>query len=341
MKSAPRFSRRIVGSFLLLACLPVLSASELGHQTKEDRWAILISGISGDPQLQEQFLKWSRDLYGVLAGPLQFPKERIFVLFDEPARDPGIVRDSSTRENLLKLCRQISESAKAEDLLFVFIAGHGNYDGKMYKLNLPGPDPSAEDLAAMFYSIPAKRTIVVNTTTCSGASIPALARRGRIVITATKSGNEKNQTHMGRYFIESLQENRADIDKNGRVSLLEAFNFAAQKVEEYYEKEGNLQTEHAVLEDNGDGEAHAKPAPENGDGFLARTTYLDEGPPLWTQGNPTPERKALALEAESLEKQIEALKYAKAEMPVDEYEKKLEDLLVKLATIQARLRQEK
>jgi hypothetical protein len=326
---------------LLLVGALALNLSGAASQTRDDRWAVLITGISGDPQLREQFLGWTRDLYGTLSGQLKFPKERIFVLFEDPSLDPGMIRYASTRDNLIQVCRKIAESAEPDDLVFFFIAGHGNYDGRIYKLNLPGPDPTAEDLAAMMEPIPAKRSVVVNMTTCSGASVPLLSKKGRIVISATKSGNEKNQTHMGRFFVEALKENRADMDKNGRVSLLEAYSYASQKVEEYYTQAGNLQTEHSVLEDNGDGTANAKPGPENGEGFLSRTTYLDVGPPLLTRGEATPEQRALLLEAQSVEKEIEALKYAKADIPADEYEKKLEDLLVKLATIQSRLRKDK
>jgi hypothetical protein len=226
---------------------------------------------------------------------------------------------------------------KKEDLVFVFIEGHGAYDGKVYKLNLVGPDPTAEDLAAMLYAIPAERFVVVNATNCSGGSLPALSRRGKIIITATKSGMEGNQTHMGPYFIEAFKNNAADSDKNGRVSILEAFFYASRKVEDYYASEGNLQTEHSVLNDSGDTQAQSKPGPENGEGFLARTTFLDAGEPGGARGNLTAEQRKLALEAQELEKQIEALKYAKGQMPEADYEQKLEDLLLRLARINAKL----
>jgi hypothetical protein len=226
-----------------------------------------------------------------------------------------------------------------EDLVFVFIEGHGSYDGKVYKLNLVGPDPTALDLATMLYSIPAKHFVVVNATNCSGGSLPELSQKGKIVITSTKSGMEKNQTHMGQYFIEALKNNAADSDKNGRVSMMEAFLYASQKVEDYYTSEGNLRTEHAVLDDNGDALGQSNPSPESGDGLLARTTFLDTEASTPVKGSWTPEQQKLALEAQELMKQIEALKYKKPEMTDSEYEKKLEDLLLKLARINANLPQ--
>jgi len=191
----------------------------------------------------------------------------------------------------------------------------------------------------MLYSIPAQRFVVINATNCSGGSIPALSGNGKIVITATKSGMEKNQTHMGQYFIEAFKNKAADSDKNGRVSIIEAFSYASQKVESYYGSEGNLQTEHSVLDDNGDAQAQSKPSPENGEGFLARTTFLDLEATVSAGEKLTPEQQKLKLEAQELEKQIEALKYSKSRMAEADYEKKLEDLLLKLAKINAKLPQ--
>ena len=145
------------------------------------------------------------------------------------------------------------------------------------------------------------------------------------------------QVHLGQFFIDAFQNNAADSDKNGRVSMMEAFAYASRKVEEYYEREGNLQTEHPVLDDNGDGQAQNKPSPENGEGLLARITFLDSGVAADARANLTAEQQKLASEARGLEAQIDALKYAKGEMPESEYEQKLEALLLRLAQINAKL----
>ncbi len=44
-----------------------------------------------------------------------------------------------------------------------------------------------------------------------------------------------------------------DLDKDGQTSLFEAFLAASRRTEEFYETEGRLATEHALLDDNGDG----------------------------------------------------------------------------------------
>ena len=318
--------------FLCLGAL-VVDAAE-----REGRWAILVAGVSGDTDLQERYLKEIKDLRSALEGALEFPRSQVFVLFDDPSKDSSLIQYRSTRESLERVSHDLATRVGKDDLLFVFIEGHGDYDGKVYKLNLVGRDPAAEEMAAMLYSIPARRFVVVNATNCSGGSLSALSQKGKIVITATKSGFEKNLTHMGWFFVEAFKDNNADTDKNGRVSMLEAFSYASKKVEERYANEGNLQTEHSVLDDNGDAQGQSKPGPDNGEGLLAQTTFLDAGLSLAAQGSLTPEEWGLARQAQALEMQIEALKYAKAEMPVDDYEKKLEELLLRLAQINAKLR---
>ncbi len=330
-------------AFLLCACLVLTfrSASVSAAQEKiagNNRWALLVAGISGDRELQEEYLQQLRILRGMLTGPMRLPQDRIVVLVEDPAAAPDLSPVKATRDNLIQVARQLSDRVTKEDQVFVFIVGHGSSDTRGYRLNLVGPDPTGDELASLLYGIPAGSFIVVNATSCSGGSIGALSGPGKLVVAATRSGQEKNLTHMGRYFIEAFKENAADMDKNGRVSILEAFNYASQRVEEHYSKEGSLQTEHAVLDDSGDGQAHTKPSPENGDGLLARTAYLDAGAAARAGEGLSAEERSLAAAAQELERQIEALKYTKSAMSEAEYEKKLESLLLRLAEISARLK---
>ncbi len=332
--TAATFARRVA-----VVLMTAVLVSSIAHPAERDgRWAILVAGISGDQELQAEYLNQLKELRGILLESLHFPKDQVTVLFDDPSKDPSSVQAESSWKQLEAVCREYAGRARREDVLFVFLLGHGSYDGIFYKMNLVGPDPPVRELAAALYAIPSQTYIIVNNTTAGGAAIAALSGKGKIIISATKSGNEKNRTHFGGYFIEALKDNNADVDKNGRVTLLEAFQYASKKVEAYYTKEGSLQTEHPVLEDNGDGQPHPDPGPENGDGFLARTTSLNPAESLLTRAGQDPERARLALEARELEKKIEALKYAKSDMPEADYEKQLEELLLKLAVVNAKLR---
>jgi hypothetical protein len=325
------------GSLLLVAAWLIFVGATAMAAERDGRWAILLSGASGDPELQQTYLKELTDLYSTLTKSLGFPRNQVAVLFDDPSKNPEMIGRKATRENLQALCRELAGRVQKNDLMFVFIEGHGDYDGKIYKLNLVGPDPTGEELASMLYSIPAQRFVVINATNCSGGSLSALSRKEKIVITSTKSGMEKNQPHAARFFIDAFINNAADSNKDGRASIFEAFIYARQKVEEYYQNEASMQTEHAVMEDNGDGQAQQQPSPENGEGLLARTVFLDAGSSVDTSADLTPEQQELAREAQKIGSRIEALKYAKAEMPEADYQKKLEDLLIKLAQINAKL----
>ncbi len=128
---------------------------------------------------------------------------------------------------------------------------------------------TAAELASMLNRIPARRQLVVNMTSCSGASLAPLAKKDRIVITATKSGTEKNATIFARYWVDALRDPAADTDKNGTVSALEAFRYAQRKTAAYFESEKLLATEHAMISDTGTAKAVRDPKPENGQGMLA------------------------------------------------------------------------
>ncbi|MBZ5495295.1 MAG: hypothetical protein LAP85_02745 [Acidobacteriia bacterium] len=337
---------KLPGSLVPSVCVAVcclilfsgMPARTQNNPTSDGRWAVLVTGISGEPGLQKEYLQELVNLRGLLEGPLGFPPSHVIALFDDPKLDPARIQYQSNRENLEKVCRDIAGRGGEVDTLFVFLEGHGDADGKMYRLNLVGPDPTSVELAAMFYAIPAQRYVIVNATNCSGASLEALAGKGKIIISATRSGNEKNLTHLGRYFIEALVDNNADVDKNGRVSMFEAYSYAARKVEERYTKEGSMQSEHPMLSDNGDAQALSLADAGTRSTLLSRSAYLDRGSPLLLQADMSPEAQALAKEAQSLEKQVEQLKSIKDEIPEAEYEKRLEALLLKLAEVQAKLR---
>jgi hypothetical protein len=338
-KMHPRYP--VVLTCLAACCLlwPVAwQARARGQSSNDPRWAILVTGISGDPALQKEYLKELVDLRNLLEGPLAFPNDHVFVLFDDPKLEPSRILQVSNRANLERACKEIAGRASREDTVFVFMEGHGDSDGKQYKFNLVGPDPTAEELAAMLYAIPAQRYVIVNATNCSGGSLEAFAGKGKLVISATKSGTEKNLTHFGKYFVEALANNNADVDKNSRVSIFEAFSYAARRVEEYYTKEGSMQTEHPMLNDNGDAQSLSLADTGTRTTLLSRAAYLDRGSPWLAQIDQSPESQALAKEAQALERQIELLKSAKDEMAEPEYMKKLEELLLKLAEVQAKLR---
>ena len=144
---------------------------------------------------------------------------------------------------------------------------------------------------------------------------------------------ERNEARFGGYFVEAFAGEGADTDKDGAVSLLEAFDYARLEVAKLYERDKKMLTEHAVLDDNGDGKGSVEPGADNEDGLLAKATFLGKGAAL--AGGPppgaSPELRALYVEKATIEKRIEDLRAVRDTMELERYEKELEDLLVELA----------
>ena len=156
----------------------------------------------------------------------------------------------------------------------LILIGHGSFDGAEYKFNLVGPDISGEDLAALCDKVPAKRQLIVNTTSASGGSVAVLKKPGRAIITATKSGTEKNATVFARYWVAALRDPATDTDKNDAISALEAFQYADRKTAEFYESQKRLATEHPQFEDTGKAEPVRAASTESGEGLLLSSFTL-------------------------------------------------------------------
>jgi hypothetical protein len=290
-----------------------------------NKFAVVISGISGEEVYAKQFSEWTRKLSEALTQTLGFADDQVMVMTEKPAGK----EQRATADNVRQTFAALRNSAKPENQIFIFFIGHGSFDGKIGKFNLIGPDLSTTDYAQLINNLPARNVIVVNMASASGEFIKPLSGRDRIIVTATRSGMEQNATHFARYFIEALGNPEADADKNGRVSVLEAFNYAGKLTNESYEQEGQLVTEHSLLDDNGDGAGHQKA--EAGDGTLAKITYFDSLPQQQAGGDP--ELAKLFAERMRLEGEVEQLKARKDQMKTEDYETALEKLLIELAKL--------
>ena len=284
---------------------------------------VTVAGLGGEQDYEQRFSGWAKDIDKVLRGSSDAKVETLY-------------GPEATRAKIQAVFTKISREAKPDDVLVLMLIGHGTYDGVDYKINLPGPDLSAVELAGLLDHMPAKRQLVVNMTSCSGGSRAILERPGRAIITATKSGSEKNATVFARYWVEALRDPSADTDKNETISALEAFRYAEQKTSKYYDAQKRLATEHAMLEDTGKGEGVRAPSAENGEGLLAsRFPLLRTGAAQTAASDP--HKQELMAHKEDLEQQIDQLKYRKAALPADMYKKQLTALLLELAKTQAEL----
>ncbi len=285
---------------------------------------VTVAGLGGDPDYEKQFEKWAADLDKVLQT--NGPDTHTTLLSGAAA----------TRERLAQTLKQIAGAAREDDTFALFLIGHGTFDGTDYKFNLPGPDITAMDLAALLNAVPARRQLVAVMTSASGAALAPLARKDRIVITATKSGTEKNAVIFTRYWIDSLHDPSADTNKDGKISALESFRYADRKTVEYFESQKLLATEHALLADSGASVGVRNPASANGQGLLA-AAFPVMRPPVENALALAPEKQKLLAKKEDLEAKIDKLKYEKPAIAADDYKRQLSSLLLELAKTQAEI----
>lgn len=292
-------------------------------QTDPNKSAVIIVGAGGEAEYAKQFETWTGELRSALTDRFGFDTKNLTVLPNAKATD---VRDTFT---------QLKSRLEANNVLFVFLIGHGSFDGKEAKFNLVGPDLAASEYNALLSSLPTKRVVLFNMASASGEFVKTLSAKGRIVITATKSGQETNATRFAGFFIAALKATDADTDQDGHTSVLETFVYANRLTADFYNRAGRLATEHALLEDNGDGVGREKP--EAGEGLLARATYLDslsvgEAAASAATGK-------LLKERSRLEAEIEQLIARKSNMAEADYETALEKLFIELAKVNRSIKQ--
>jgi hypothetical protein len=292
---------------LAAVLLVALGAAAPAHA---ELYYLIVGGLGGEPTYSEQFAKDTDALATVARRTTA--QGRVIVLKGEAA----------TREALVNSLESLRTRAKAADSVVVMLVGHGSYDGEAYKLNLPGPDIDGEELAKLLGAVPARSQLVVNATSASGAILEKWAAEGRTLITATRSGFERNATRFAQHFAAALATGSADINKNGAITAQEAFDYASRSVADSFEKDGTLATEH----------------PQIAGGAATRFTVArlaSAGPAASVSTNPAV--AALIAEKEKLDAEIEALRGRRESMANDAYFAELQRLLVQLADVQAKI----
>ncbi|MCX5644218.1 MAG: hypothetical protein NTZ17_05980 [Phycisphaerae bacterium] len=314
----PAYSAESVGTAHPTASQP--------QDTQSRQVVIVVVGAAGTPEYATQFVAWAK-----LWEQACEKSNATFtpVGLDEPGPSSDLARIQQI------LADQSGETAAA---LWLVLIGHGTFDGRTAKFNLRGPDLSAKDLAEWLK--PLHRPVaVIDTASASAPFLKELSSPGRIVITATKSGFEQNYARFGQYFAEAIIDPKADLDKDGQTSLLEAFLSASHATGQFYAGAGRLATEHALLDDNGDG--LGTPAEwfrgirpvqraRDGaalDGYHAHQLHLLSSP---TEAALPPELRA---RRDQLELQVMDLRDNKTKYSEEEYFTKLEPLLREIAQI--------
>lgn len=270
-----------------------------------DTHALIIAGLGGEKQYEQRFRTQAASL-AQAAEKLAGDESNVTVLSADKAD-----RDSVRRE-----LRSLASATKRDDQVMIVLLGHGSYDGEDYRFNLPGPDLTSSELGALFDQIPARDQLIVNATSASGAVVERWKRDNRVIITSTKSGNERTATRFAQYWLEAVSTKSADMNRDDVITAAEAYDFANRRVAESFKADVSLATEHARLEGKG---AERMAVARFGNAILATSDAA---------------LSALYTQRVGVERDLEAVKERKQALATDAYYDQLEDVLVRLATLQ-------
>lgn len=325
-----RCAAAVMSVFLMLATTPV-EAQDVGQ-----RYAVLIGGLGGSGDYTEKFQNYLFEGHKAFVEHLQFPPEQVIVLAETKLADLDFVTDVSTSENIRSYFADLATKVTADDHVYILLFGHGSYDGERAQLNIPRRDLSDADYAELVDALPAGRIVFVNTASASAPFIEVLSGPERIVITATRTGTQRNETVFPGFFVEGLASAAADMDKNSDLSVLEVFRYASEKAAQSFAETNHLPTEHALLDDTGDAKGHrVNELEEAAEGNLAAITFLKRGTTamLATNGVNAGAVSQLLRDKEDIEREVAALKSRKNQLAEDIYYAELEVLFVRLARL--------
>ncbi|MEZ0389898.1 MAG: hypothetical protein ACAI34_22660 [Verrucomicrobium sp.] len=301
-----------------------------GQAPKRELQVLVVMGAAGDPLYQPRFEKEATLWRDACAKGRAHC--HVIGLDAEDANKPDAVQ--------LKGWLEEASAKPPQQALWVVLIGHGTFDGRESKFNLRGPDVSSTDMAGWMKPFQSE-VAVIQTASASAPFLKALTGPKRVLISATKSADEVFYTRFGQFFAEAVTgAKEPDLDQDGEVSLLEAFLWSSKQVDRFFETEGRLATEHALLEDNGDGvgsraEAfdglHSKPVAvaqgKVAEGVLARQWSLLPGPEEMLLTEEARKRR------DELERSVEALRARRAGLAKEAYYAELEKLMLKIARI--------
>ena len=296
-------SWRFARLFAALALASALAARGSAQQTH----VLIITGLGAEQPYIANFQKAGHAVYEAAKKWGVVDASLIYLSADSTSHG---VTGKATKAEVENAFTSLAKRAAAGDVVLVYLVGHGSGEGAKSAVNVSGPDPTAADYKMWVSMFPKQTVVFVNASSASGDFVEQLRHSGRVVITATKTAMERNESVFAAQFSRALSTEEADSDKDGRISVLEAFEFTKKEVARFYETEKKLQTEHALLSDS----------------LLARSVAFGS-----QSSSADPKVAALVAERRALEDSLAALRAKKDQMGAAEYEKELERLLIAIA----------
>lgn len=268
---------------------------------------VIVAGAGGEQQYVERFEKWSQTVAQASATAT-----------GDAARVRRLTGNGARREQIQAALQEAARTLGAGDQFVLVLIGHGSYDGSEYRFMIPGNDLTGTELGELLDRIPAQQ-LVVNTTSTSGALAEKWSTQRRVVITATRSGGERNATRFAGFWAEALTSEAADLDKDNAVSAQEAYDYAVRKVADSYKSDTSILTERARIM-----------GPEPSRFVVAR---LGRGA-LFASDT---QLVALRAEQDVISARIAEIKARKGELQEDAYYAQLEPALLEMARVGQRI----
>ena len=332
--------------FIILLSVRQIPAGQRDYflpRLSTEKYVVIMTGAAAEEKYAQRFRDWSFQLFDVLTTSYGYRPDHITLLLGTGDPTESRVSGPCRKETIIETIHHLAAATKPGDQILFFLIGHGTSNEGGAKFNIVGPDITGEVFAQLLEGFSKQDVIVVNTTSASHPFCAAVSAPGRVIISATRSRSEKYDTVFTKYFIEALENHRADRDKNTRLSMWEACQYAKLQVERWYTDQDRIPSEHSSLDDNGDSVLNTRPEPIKNDGRLAQIAYLDVLPKTSSPDGTaeTPISLAvieLAHRAHELERAVFLLRNRKGEIPAVDYKKQMETLLIELAKTSRDLR---
>ena len=327
--------------FLLVGLISLLVAPVIAQDAVDNyfldrpdtrKYAVIIVGPAVGEINEQRFRQWGLSLHDILARDYGYSSATVTLLYDngdDNFTGGERVDGASDREGIEQGFADLLARVETGDQITLYLVGHGSGAEEEAKFNIVGPDMTGTEFAALLDQFDRQDMVIINTTSASFGFSAALSSEGRVVISSTRSPSERYDPIFSGYFIEALEQRNGDRDKNNRVSMLEAFEYAKANVEAWYAEQGRLAAEHAGLDDNGDALFSLEPGIEQADGRLAEIAYID----TLVDDTSGLSSEALALKArvQELERAVFILRGRKAEYLEADYWQQMEGLLIDLS----------
>lgn len=300
---------------LISTMIVFLSCAIAVSQAQAKTSVVIVQGLAGEDYYQRHFDEQAEKIATASAALTEEGDTHIFGHADHK---------EASKEIVMPILQSLVESSEDDDLILVYLIGHGSYDGRDYKFNIAGADITGLDIVETFSQESLRAAVVlINTTSSSGALLKPLAETNIHLLSATKSGAERTATRFGRHFADGFLEAEADINKNKSLSLQEAFNYAVRETQAFYDDEGLLATENPRLQ-----MAKNKVAADQ-----IKLANLESRPSV-PAGS---EEAGLYAQRDELDRQIDTLRLRRINLTDEEYAQRFQDLMIQLAILQSEI----